>query len=363
MRPWRSFLALGLTLALLGPAALIAQKSDKKQDDTQKRQVAAIVKLADDVEGGAAAPNDLGALWVREDYMKAANNKEYVPFTITLDPSKLGTPNVALYWRAVKPGSLPAAAPAAAGKKDDKKDAKRDLPYEDVTFGAVSAQAGTPARLSRSVTISPGTYDLIIVAQEVPAAPAQKNAAPATPKTSVLKQSITVPDYWNNELNTSSVMLAQRIDPLPAPLSRDQQVERPYAMPGMELIPVTSTRFSKKSELSTFMLIYNTKPDAMNKPNVLVEYNFCQIAPGNQPKEGEGCKPGEKFFNKTAPQNLNAETLPPQFDLSMGHQLQTGQAIPLASFPEGDYRLEIKVTDNLAKKTMAKDVLFTVTAS
>ena len=55
--------------------------------------------------------------------------------------------------------------------------------------------------------------------------------------------------------------------------------------------------------------------------------------------------------------------LPPAFDLSMGHQLQTGQAVPLAGFPEGDYRLEIKVTDKLANKSVTRDVNFTVTAS
>jgi hypothetical protein len=72
---------------------------------------------------------------------------------------------------------------------------------------------------------------------------------------------------------------------------------------------------------------------------------------------------GEKFFNKTALMELNASTLPPQFDIAAGHQLQGGQEIPMASFPEGDYRLEIKVTDTLASKTLTRDINFTVTAS
>jgi hypothetical protein len=56
---------------------------------------------------------------------------------------------------------------------------------------------------------------------------------------------------------------------------------------------------------------------------------------------------------------LNGQTLSPA-DLASG-QLQAGQAIPLQSFPEGDYRLEIKVTDNTAKKMVSRDVNFTVT--
>ena len=54
----------------------------------------------------------------------------------------------------------------------------------------------------------------------------------------------------------------------------------------------------------------------------------------------------EKYFNKTEPQKFNAQTLPPNFSPEQGHQIVGGQMIPLASFPEGDFRLEIKVTDN-----------------
>jgi hypothetical protein len=123
------------------------------------------------------------------------------------------------------------------------------------------------------------------------------------------------------------------------------------------------SKLSKKSELSVFFLIYNPKGDSSQKPDINIEYNFCQAAPGNQPKPEEPCKAGEKFYNKTEPQVLNATTVPPAFDLSMGHQLQTGQAVPLAQFPEGDYRLEIKVTDKLANKTVTRDVNFSVAAS
>jgi hypothetical protein len=161
-----------------------------------------------------------------------------------------------------------------------------------------------------------------------------------------------VPDFWNGELTTSSVIIAQRIDPLPAPLTSAQQAERPYALGGLEIVPVTDMKMPKKAELQTFMIIYNPKTDNMNKPDVTVEYNFYARASG-----------AEKFFNKTTPQALNAQTLPPQFDVAAGHQLQAGQGVPLASFPEGDYRLEIIVTDRIANKTLTRDVNFSVSGS
>jgi len=37
--------------------------------------------------------------------------------------------------------------------------------------------------------------------------------------------------------------------------------------------------------------------------------------------------------------------------------------VPLASFPEGDYRLEIKVTDKLANKTLTREINFTISPS
>ena len=354
---------LVLTIALTFTVSLLAQQKDKKQEEAQKKEIQNIVSTVDAVAAGQAAPNDMSLAWIREDVLKAQGNKQYVPFTVSIDPSKVPGGTVAFYWRVVPKGAVVEAPPAAGQKKDDKKDKDKKKPeyaYEDISFVPVSGTG--PARISRSFTVSAGNYDVYIVAKEPSPEKPPKNAPP--PKMSVLKQSITVPDYWNGELNTSSVIIAQRIDPLPAPLTPQQQADRPYAMGSMEIVPALDTKFTKKSELSTFMLIYNPKTDTNNKPDVVIEYNFCQQAAGGEPpKAGEPCKAGEKFFNKTNPQNLNAQTLPPQFDLAAGHQLQSGQAVPLASFPEGQYRLEIKVTDKIANKTLVRDVNFSVNPS
>ena len=37
--------------------------------------------------------------------------------------------------------------------------------------------------------------------------------------------------------------------------------------------------------------------------------------------------------------------------------------VPLASFPEGDYRMEIKITDKLATKSLTREVKFSVSGS
>ena len=354
MKQRRSVFSIVVLAVLMSSVGLYAQK-DKKQTDAQRKEIQSIVKIVDDVATGQPAPDELSATWVREDHLKAQGNNEYVPFVVALDPSKVTGGTVAIYWRVVAKTPPPVAAP---GQKKDKNKSPSLYAFEDVSFVPVTA-GQTPMRIARSFSVPGGSYDVYVVLKEPMQEKAPKNA-PA-PKVSVLKKVVDVPDFWNGELATSSVIVAQRIDPLPAPLTPAQQAERPYALGGMEIVPAYDTKLTKKAELSTFMLIYNPKVvEGVNKPDVLVEYNFCQAAAANQPKAGEPCKAGEKFFNKTSPQTLNATTLPPQFDIAAGHQLQTGQTVPMASFPEGDYRLEIKVTDKAANKTILRDVNFTV---
>jgi hypothetical protein len=71
---------------------------------------------------------------------------------------------------------------------------------------------------------------------------------------------------------------------------------------------------------------------------------------------------GEKRFNATEPQPLTNDTMPPGFDpTSPNSSIQAGQGIPLQSFPEGKYRLEIKVTDKQSGKVLTESTTFTVT--
>src|ERR1700730_16918509 len=82
-------------------------KNDKKQTDEQKREIAAVVKLADDAATGQPAANDLGVAWAHEDFMKAQGNKQYAPFTVTIDPAKVTAGTVTFYWRAVSKNAAP----------------------------------------------------------------------------------------------------------------------------------------------------------------------------------------------------------------------------------------------------------------
>ena len=59
--------------------------------------------------------------------------------------------------------------------------------------------------INRSFTVPPGPYDVIIVVKEPPSK--QKNAR--APKTALIHQDVEIPDLWNGEFTTSTVMIAK----------------------------------------------------------------------------------------------------------------------------------------------------------
>jgi hypothetical protein len=334
----RNMLAVLVVLLVASTAATTpSAQSDKKQREARAKQLQSMIAAVDAAVAGGDAPNDLGMSWVREDYLKAQGRQSYVVFTVALDPSKVsanqaknaGRPgkSVEIYWRVL---------PAGKHTND-----KTKPPYEDENDAAIPLESGNPVRISRSFNVAGGSYDVYVLA---------KDLSTPKPRVAVIKHEVTVPDFWSGELATSSLIVVDRIDPVPAPLSQEQKADRPYALGSFELIPSYKATFAKNAELSTFMQIYNAATDRSERPDVQVDCTFYAKQAGAP----------DKFFIKTQPQSLNAQTLPPEFSFAAGHQLQTGQAVLLSSFPEGDYRLEIKVTDRIANKTQTRDLNFTV---
>jgi hypothetical protein len=321
--------------------------AERKLDKAQTQELQALVKLVTDATLGAPAPSDFPLVW-QNHYLKARDQRTFVPYVISIPPGSIANPSVAMYIRVVKKGSETDVDSARAGSEAAPKDGqavkRQEFAFEDVFFTDLKAPEGKdPYRLIRALSVLPGEYTVYAILRERQS-PDKKSAS--SPKTSLLKQAITVPDFWQPGLTTSSIIVAEKVDLLTAAVPESQVAENPYDFGKTRLIPAAANRkFSKKEDLSIIFLVYNTA-EANKKPDVTVEYSFSQKAEG-----------GEKFFNKTNPEILNAETLPPAFDTAAGHQLVAGRSIPLASFPEG----EIKVTDKIAGKSIVQNVSFTVT--
>jgi hypothetical protein len=348
-----------LSLGFAGEAAARSPQqkpAEKKFDKVQTQEIQALVKLVTDVTLGAPAPSDFPITW-QNHYLKARDQRTFVPYAVTIPAGTFASPSVVLYVRVVRKGSEPDAdaakaggegAPPAAGLKDSKAAQRLEFAFEDVYFTDLKTPEGKdPYRLVRALSVLPGEYTVYFALRERPAADKKGTAAP---KTSLIKQAMTVPDFWQPGLVTSSIIIADKVDLLSTTVPESQIAENPYDFGKTRVFPAAPNhRFSKKQDLSIIFLVYNTA-EVNKKPDVVVEYAFSQKAEN-----------GEKPFNKTNPQVYNAETLPPAFDMAAGHQIVAGQSVPLASFPEGDYRLEIRITDKIAGKTIVQSVNFTVT--
>jgi hypothetical protein len=352
----RVVLAAGVVLALAGGASA----QDKKAETGNQDEIRALLTITDEAATGKAT-SSLPLKWEQSHFIKSHGDKTYVPFTVSFDPAAFSGPTpIGLYLRVAKRGELPpTTAPEAADadkkKKKDKKDegkgsqidARHQYAFEDAFFFDVPAPvAGQPQLLRRAFAVVPGDYDVYVAVKEKAAA-----GATAAPKIGVVKQELSVPSM-DRELTTSSVILSPKVEVLQTEIPTDRQAENPYTFGLMKINPSLTSKFTKKDDLNVIFWIYGAGLDATTKkPNVEVEYNFHQ-------KTADG----EKFFNKTDPQVLNAETLPPQFDLAAGHQLPGSLAVPLASFPEGDFRLEVKVNDKASGKTISREATFSVAA-
>lgn len=383
-----TWLATGLAVVLsLGPAA--AQKKDDKAPAADPKQLTidALVAATNEAMKGAAGtavytadpvaravaadPATKVDLTLDVDYLKASDNKIYAPFTVTVPPGALGAgANMAVYVRLAPRGAAPPAAPPVLDEKarkekekQDKKNKKKgkeaqdlagqavsgvEYPWEDYyDLTAVPRGANGPLTFSRPFSVAAGDYDAYIaVAVKDPA------AAPGPLKVAVHKAELSVPNYWSDEFQLSSVFLANKVTPLPEAPSGEAQKLKPYIIGNLEVTPTPDGKFTSADELSVFFIIYGVALGDDKKPDVTIEWQPYKKGPL-----------GEAKFRGVAPQKLNNETLPPGFDAAQGHQLVGSLNVPISAFEAGDYRLAIKVTDNKAGKSLTHDVAFSVAGS
>jgi hypothetical protein len=341
---WGALAALG-AIALGVVDAIAAQsRLDRRQqqrvEEGLRREGEALLRLADAAMTGDSVASELSVSW-RHDFLKAQPGT-FVPFTITIDRAQVTAASGLLYVRAVGRGAGTVKPPARG----------EFIRYPvDVVFPVeFGGPAAEPIRISRGIMIAPGEYDVIVVVRE--RAAEGRTAPGAGPKAAVLRRSISVPDFWTGELTTSTIMLAERIDVLPAPLSGDALQERPYVIGRNAVRIAPGASFRRDRELIVVFVIYNPTVTAERHFDLQVDYQVYRRASG-----------GERFVTRTEPQRFNPSVLGPGVDPASGQPVMAGQGILLSSFEEGEYRLGITVTDLLSRKTLSRDVTFSVVGS
>jgi hypothetical protein len=370
MKPLVRGLTLLLLLVVPASADLTAQSKKPAADPAQQAEITALIAAVDDLTGGKSIESSLPVKWEQEHFLKAEAGKTYVPFTLAIDPPALAPSGPAgVYVRAVKKGSAVPAAPPPAMKKDKNAPPPSPYAFDQIIFvNPEPVVTGQPQRIRRALAVEPGDYEIYVAvrgaatpataAPAQPTTPAEASGAPsgAANASSVLlgafKHELTVPDFEGTDLKVSSVIVATKVDVLATPLPPDRQSDSPYTFQELKVTPSTDYKFTTAGNIGIIFWIYGAGVDpATKKPNLKVDFSFNHKLPD-----------GEKPFKRTDPQELNPSTLPAEFTLHPGDPLRTGMEIELATFPAGEYHLEVKVADNVANKTVSRDVNFTVAA-
>ena len=138
------------------------------------------------------------------------------------------------------------------------------------------------------------------------------------------------------QFSTSSVILAERVDAAAAADDTGHS-SRTTRMRSAE--PRSSSRritnSGKRRSCIVLLQIYNPTITPDKKFDLEATYTFYRQEAGRR-----------EALQRDRAAEFTPETLGPSFDPSAGDSsIQAGQGIPLQSFPDGSYRLEIKITD------------------
>jgi hypothetical protein len=287
--------------------------------------------LVEEASAGHSVPSDVPVTW-QSHVLKAEADTNFVLFTFKVPPGGFTSFPLAMYLRVVEHGAL--ATPPGP------RDALAQYPFEDVAI----FDEPINGRISRAFAAPAGQWDVYVALREAMRSELQ------VPKTVVFRREVDLPDL-STDLAVSSIIVADKIeaDTDNKRLDFEDQLDDPYRLWGMRITPALETRFGHDKTLSLTFLVYNTLVAENDKPDVEIDYTFFRKS-GNT----------ETFFGKTSPQLFNPRTLAPDFSLSAGNLLIGGHAVPLRPFPNGDFRLEITVTDKTSGKSLMRDVSFTV---
>jgi hypothetical protein len=161
--------------------------------------------------------------------------------------------------------------------------------------------------MSRAVVLKPGDYDVFITLKEKSTAEIKDLAKAAPPKMAFVKHELSVPDYSGAELKMSNAILAATVEPLPAPLSPTQTEENPYSVFGAMKIVPSPTASSRRRASSAW---------SSSSTGAVMPAAASRTCAGLLVLHEQARR--EKYFNKTAPQEMNGRRWRPTSTVAAG---------------------------------------------
>jgi GWxTD domain-containing protein len=203
-----------------------------------------------------------------------------------------------------------------------------DTVHRDVPAALLQQSLSTSSIYQKAVPLSPGLYRLDIVLKDV-----------NSNNVGVVNTRLAVPRFEDDKLSSSSLILADQIQRVSA---KDIGLGQ-FVLGDVKVRPKMDSAFLPSETMGVFLQIYNLKVDEKtHKADVSVQYRVMKD------KETE---PLKKF-------DLTPDQIPEH-----GEEMTLQNVVTLGSFGPGKYKLEVAVTDNLAKQTITPASEFTVKAA
>ena len=263
---------------------------------------------------------------VRVDFVKLTSDTVLMPVTVQIPSRTLTWVNKDGLQRAVVNifGRVTTLSGRVVQTFEDT--VRRDIPPE-----LMEKEINNTSLYWKALPLRPGLYRLDIVAKDVNG-----------DKMGTYSRGWNVPDFSDDKLANSSLILADQLEPVP---SREigtgnfvigQSKVRPRVQPS----DGKPASFKKSERLDLWMQVYNLGVDQKtNKPSATVEYQVVNTAT-NQPVLN--------FTESTAQMG------------NVGEQITLQKSMPLAAFNPGVYQVTIKVNDLISRQTVSPTAKFEV---
>ena len=203
-----------------------------------------------------------------------------------------------------------------------------DTVHRDVPAALLQQSLSTSSIYQKAVPLRPGLYRLDIVLKDV-----------NSNNVGVVNTRLAVPRFEDDKLSTSSLIIADQIQRVSA---KDIGLGQ-FVLGDVKVRPKMDSAFLPSETMGVFLQVYNLKVDEKtHKADVSIQFRVLKD------KETE---PLKKF-------DLTADQIPEH-----GEEMTLQNVVTLGSFGPGRYKLEVAVTDNLAKQTITPASEFTVKAA
>jgi GWxTD domain-containing protein len=173
----------------------------------------------------------------------------------------------------------------------------------------------------KALPLRPGPYKLSVVVKD-------DNSG----HLGTLDLRVGVPKFQENQLSSSSLILADLLMPIPT----NQVGTGPFVIGSTKVRPSVDQIFTRDQTLNIYMQVYNLGVDSQShRPSLNVEYQIS--------------KDGKPLLDQ--PEDASKWAQPVQ-------QITLEKQLSLKSLPPGKYSVQIKVTDNVRRQTISPTATF-----